>query len=157
MLDEPTLSRQWVVRRLQRLRAAELWGAPFRGGMATRMAPPEGSALGRQAAAARDRAHHLARLIQQLGSVPYGASRLARSLGTPAGWLLAAVAPGTARAAVRRLARHLLAEYASLEGLAESVPGIPGAVADRIRWLRRAVAAELEGLETDDPPPGSPT
>ncbi len=146
MLDDPTLSRQWVARRLQRALSVERWGAPLRAGLA---GGKDGvhRILAVQAAASEARAQRLVDLIQVLGSEPYSAVGVSTPLTRAAGRTLAAVSRGLANHAAAWLAEHTLSEYETLKAFVEDAPGIPAEISYGLAPLHREVVAEARALE----------
>jgi hypothetical protein len=146
MLEEPSLSRQWVARRLQRALALERWGAPLRRGLA-RLPGPPGEALAGHALAAEERAARLDELIRKVGSTPYPVGRIA----SPIARLLAATLARTSAAlgwrAATRLAAHTLSEYASLAAFIDGAPGIPDDIGLTLAPLHGQVEDELNRLQ----------
>ena len=127
MLDEPQLSRQWVVRRMQRAltidrTAAALLRGLAHGGGARR------PALARAAEEAAGRAERLLELIRAIGSVPYPSWGVASTAARWAGRFAARLPWSWQRYALRRLAAFTLAEYDALRAFVRTAVGIPDSV-----------------------------
>ena len=146
MLDDPTLSRQWVARRLQRALSVERWGAPLRAGLAGGKDGPH-RILVIHAAAAEERAQRLVELIQLLGSEPYSALGVSPPFTRAAGRSLAAVSRSLADRAAEWLAEHTLGEYEALNAVVEDAPGIPDEISYAIAPLRQKALEEARSLQ----------
>lgn len=145
MLDDPSLSRQWVARRLQRALTVERWGAPARAGLAHIGGTP-GHLLAEQADASRRRADHLETLIHEIGAEPYPSSGIGAPVARTVTRLLATVSARLGERLAHNLAEHTLSEYQSLEGFVQDAAGVPRDLHRRITPLHQEVAHELERL-----------
>jgi hypothetical protein len=145
MLDEPSLSRQWVARRLQRALTVERWGGPARTGL-SRLRGKEGRLLVEQGQAAEKRALILESLIREIGAEPYSTL----GIGAPTTRLASALLGRTSGYLARRLAtliaEHTLSEYRALEAFVQDAPGVPAGIFDRVTPMRAQSAHELEAL-----------
>ncbi|HEX9698023.1 MAG TPA: hypothetical protein VGD06_01070 [Acidobacteriota bacterium] len=145
MLEEPSLSRQWVARRLQRALALERWGSPLRRGLA-RLPGPPGEALASQALAAEERAARLDELIRRVGSTPYPAGRIGAPIARRLAATLARASVELGWRAATRLAAHTLSEYASLAAFIDGAAGIPDDIGAALAPLRDQVEDEMNRL-----------
>lgn len=147
MLDEPSLSRQWVVRRLQRAYMVDRWGGAFRSGL-VRSAPSESAAaLRSHAEAAHRRAETVRAAIHEMGSVPYASLGVLRFLSGLGGRLLGRLTPNLALRHLVRISRFTLGEYDALVALSDEAPGVPDSLAERLRSLLIGSRAEVDWLE----------
>lgn len=144
MLEDPSLSRQWVARRLQRALTVERWGAPARAGLARRTGRP---ILAAHAAAAERRATQLQALIREIGAVPYASRGIGAPLARAGAVLLGGLNRRLAAGMARRIAEHTLAEYRALAAFVEDAPGVPAELSARIAPLQQQALAELRELE----------
>ena len=142
MLDEPSLSRQWVVRRLQRALSMENRHAPLWRGMARRIDAPWDSVVGSSAVASRERARAIAEIIERLGSSPYPTFGFAQPLCSAAGSLLGVLSRRAALFTSRRAASHALAEYVGLAALVDGAEGVPEDLLDAVTPLLATAASE---------------
>lgn len=143
MLDDPSLSRQWVARRLQRALTVERWCGPARAGLARGRWR---QLLSAHASASRRRAAQLEELIRAVGSEPYGSWGVGAPLTRAAATLPALVSNRLSGRIARLIAEHTLSEYRALQALVEDAAGVPGGLVDRIRPLAVEAALELEML-----------
>ncbi|MFQ5743971.1 MAG: hypothetical protein ACE5HV_10335 [Acidobacteriota bacterium] len=143
MLDEPALSRQWVIRRLQRVLALERWCGPFRRGLARPLEPPYKAVLTAHADASATRAASVSRLIVDLRGTPYPTLGLAPPVAAAAGWCVARVSRRMALAACRRIAGYTLASYDGLMALGEDAAGVPEAVPEKLGSLLESTSDEV--------------
>ena len=145
IFDEPSISRQWVARRLQRALTVERWGGPARTGL-SRVAGKEGRLLVEQGKSAEERTRVLESLIRDVGAEPYSTL----GIGAPTTRFITALLGRTSGYLTRRLANliaeHTLSEYRSLEALVENAPGVPADLLDRVTPMRAQSAEELEAL-----------
>ncbi len=157
MLDEPTLSRQWVARRLQRALSVERWGAPLRQGLSY-AGGSRGSTLGDHGERASRRADVLEALIREVGAEPYGSLGIAPRLTRAA----AAIVGRTSSAATRKIAllmaEHTMSEYRALTALVQDAPGIGFDLLEAVRPMSEETAREFAEI-SDPQAPGasSPT
>ncbi len=149
MLDEPSLSRQWVARRLQRALSVERWCGPLREGFA-RSPSKTGEILRTHGASAADRALRLESLIREIGGEPYGSWGLGAKTARFGGRLVPMLSLGLTRRAARLVAEHTLAEYEALDAIVQDAPGIDGMLAEAIEPMGTQVASELEELGRGD-------
>ncbi len=158
MLDEPSLSRQWIVRRLQRALSMEYRHAPLWEGMAARIGAPWDSVARQSAGSARERARAIAEIIDGLGSSPYPTFGFAQPLCSAAGLLLGLVSRRAALSTSRRASSHALAEYVGLAALADGAEGVPEDLFDAVTPLLAAAtsgAAMFQESATGGGPPAS--
>lgn len=145
MLDEPSLSRQWVARRLQRALSVERWCGSLREGFARNPAKT-GKILLKHATSAKIRALRLESLIRETGSEPYGSWGLGFTTARFGGWLLARLNLGLMRRAAKLVAEHTLSEYETLEAFVQDAPGIDNALSEAIEPMHAQLGSELDEL-----------
>lgn len=145
IFDEPSISRQWVARRLQRALTVERWGGPARTGL-SRLRGDRGRLLLEHGQAAGKRAQTLESLIREVGAEPY----FALGIGAPTTRFAAALLGRTSGYLAHRLAtliaEHTLSEYRGLEAFVQDAPGVPADIFDRVISMRAQSAHELEAL-----------
>ena len=146
IFDEPSISRQWVARRLQRALSIERWGGAVRGGFGAIPGAP-GVLLARHADQAAGRAAVIYEQIESIGATPYGHITLLASLTRGAAGLFARVGRPFARKLALMLAEHTLSEYENLGALAEGAPGVPPEIAVALAPLQALALEELRELE----------
>lgn len=146
MLDEPSLSRQWVARRLQRALSVERWGAPLRVGLA-RVGGEGGRTLSNHGDTAARRARVLEELIREVGAEPYGAWSVGAHLTRAAASLVGHGSTGASRRIALLMAEHTLSEYRALEALVQEAPGVPADLHDAVTPMIDESARELRELE----------
>lgn len=145
MLDEPSLSRQWLARRLQRALMLDTCGAALRRGIG-RGAGIDDGVVDVHAASAEHRAATVAATIRTVGSEPYSSLRVSSWLATMAGRTLGLLGPWAWRSLLQRLADHTLSEYDALTALADGAPEAPEGLAGRLHSLVPTIEAEVESL-----------
>lgn len=153
MLDEPSLSRQWIVRRLQRALGMEQRHASLWAGMAGRAGKRWDSVVRASSESAAARAATLVAAIEELGSAPYPTVRIAGSLWSAAGWLLGTASRRAAVYTSRRAAAHALAEYVALSALVDGAAGVPESFIETVSpLLATAVsdAARFHGANANE-------
>ena len=148
MLDEPSLSRQWVARRLQRALSVERWGAPLRTGLA-RVGGEQGRTLRRHGENAAQRARALEALIRSVGAVPYGSWGVAAPLTRAAAALVGYSSAALTRRVSLLMAEHTLSEYSALEALVQEAPGVPRDLFDALTPMHGE--SELEFRQLAEP------
>ena len=146
IFDEPSISRQWVARRLQRALSIERWGGAVRGGFAS-LPDPTGALLGKHADAAASRASRIYDLIEAIGAKPYGHVAFGGSLVRGAARLFATVGRPPARKLAHMLAEHTLSEYENLGALTTDAPGVSVEIAAAIVPLQDQVLEEFRELD----------
>lgn len=145
MLDEPSLSRQWVARRLQRALSVERWGAPLRVGLA-RVGGERGSTLSNHGSAAARRALALEELIREVGAEPYAEWSVGARLTRAASSLVGRGSTAASRRIALLMAEHTLSEYRTLEALVQEAPGVPADLLDAVTPMYDECARELKEL-----------
>lgn len=145
MLDEPSLSRQWVARRLQRALSVERWGAPLRAGLA-RTGGERGRTLGEHGENAAQRARALEALIRSIGSEPYGSWGVGAPLTRAAATLVARTSTTVTRRVSLLMAEHTLSEYSALEALVQKAPGVPEDLFDALTPMHDESEREFRQL-----------
>ena len=145
MLDEPSLSRQWVARRLQRALSVERWCGPLREGFA-RNPSDSGEILRAHGASAADRAHKLESLIREMGGEPYGSWGLGANTARFGGRLVPLLSLRLTRHAAMLIAEHTLSEYQALDAIVQGAAGIDNTLSEAIEPMGTQVASELEEL-----------
>ncbi len=145
LFDEPGLSRQWVLRRLQRALTLDLAAAALQRGIAatTRRDATVASQL---AQAAQERADTVRQLVESLGSAPYSSLGLARAAAATGGRLMGLLGSWSWRRAVERLAEHTLSEYDLLRVLVDGAPGVDPGLVDRVPPLLASAGTSHRSL-----------
>jgi len=142
---EPSISRQWVARRLQRALTVERWGGPARTGL-SHLRGEGGRLLLAHGRTAGKRAQTLELLIREVGAEPY----FAFGIGAPTTRFTTALLGRTSGYLAHRLAtliaEHTLSEYRALEAFVQDAPGVPADIFDRVTPMRAQSADELEAL-----------
>lgn len=149
MLEDPDLSRQWVLRRLQRALALDRAGAALRRGISSTARGPARDTVARYAEHAQARAAAVADAIGRSGGVPYSSVGLARAASRAGGTVLGLLGARAWAPLVLRLAQHTLSEYESLAALLKDAPGVPAEMAATVEPLVEGIAhetAEISGL-----------
>ena len=147
MLDEPSLSRQWVARRLQRALSVERWCGPLRLGFA-RSAGHTGQVLDKHGTNAAQRAARLEALIRNVGSEPYSSRGIGARTARLGGRLLPLLSSRLTLRAAGLVAEHTLSEYEALEAFVRDAPGIDAELAETILPMHAQVASELAELSS---------
>ena len=146
MLDEPSISRQWVARRLQRALSIERWCGSLREGFA-RKPDRLGQILRTHSCNAESRALSLESMIRATGSEPYGSWGLGfKSAARLGGSILAHLSLRLKYVTAELVAKHTLSEYVSLVAFLEDAPGIDRALPDAIEPMQVQTLYELEEL-----------
>ena len=146
MLDDPGLSRQWVLRRLQRALTLDLAAGAYRRGLRRFARQTDGAFLRRFETAAADRCETARTMIRELGSTPYSSVGLARLAARLGGTVSAAVGAFAWRPLLRRLVDETVAEYDALAAFLDDAVGVPTGLAERIRVHEDEIRAEAEWL-----------
>lgn len=149
MLEDPSLSRQWVARRLQRALSLEYWGGAARRGLA-RSRGSLGPLMAAHAASSASRANDLEAMIRKIGSTPYPSWGLGARLTPPVIGGFARLGAALAGRLARVLAEHTLSEYRTLEAFIEDAPGVAPEIGQRVAPMRTQAAAELTALREAD-------
>ena len=146
MLDEPSLSRQWVTRRLQRALSVERWCWALRGGFA-RKPGRTGQILREHSDNSESRALRLESMIREAGSEPYGTSGLGFKAARLGGSVLAHLSLRLMYQAAELIAEHTLSEYVSLMAFLEDATGFDRALPEAIKPMHLQALVELEELK----------
>ncbi len=146
MLDEPSLSRQWVTRRLQRALSVERWCWALREGFA-RKPGRTGQILREHSDNSESRALRLESMIREAGSEPYGTSGLGFKAARLGGSILAHLSLRLMYQAAELVAEHTLSEYVTLAAFLQDAPGIDKALPEAIEPMHLQALAELEELK----------
>ncbi len=145
--DHPDLSRQWVLRRLQRALTTDLAAAALLSGLSSSARRPHRATLAELGSGTAARAETLRALIRELGSAPYSSMGLARGLCTAGGYALGWAGVALWRSCVRRLAAHTLSEYDLLIGLVDGAGGVDPRLVERLRPLLVSARSQHQSLE----------
>jgi len=145
MLDEPSLSRQWVARRLQRALSVERWGAPLRLGLA-RVGGDHGRTLSNHGDTAARRARVLEELIRDVGAEPYSSWGVGARLTRAAASLVGHGSTAASRRIAMLMAEHTVSEYRTLEALVQEAPGVPTELLDAVAPMSAESAREFREL-----------
>jgi hypothetical protein len=145
MLDEPTLSRQWVARRLQRALSVERWGAPLRSGL-SRVGGAPGDTLRGHGETAANRARILEDLIREIGSEPYGSWGIGAKVTRAAASLVGHSSSAATRRIALLMAEHTMSEYRALEAVVQESPGVSFDLLTTVTPLRDESAREFAEL-----------
>lgn len=147
---EPSISRQWVARRLQRALTVERWGGPARTGL-SRLGGTVGGLLLEHGQTAGKRAQTLEYLIREIGAEPY----FALGIGAPSTRFAAALLGRTSGYLSYRIAtliaEHTQSEYRALEAFVQDAPGVSNEIFDRVTPMRAQSVHELEALAAPHP------
>lgn len=128
MLEDPVISRQWVLRRLQKTLTADLAVAGFVRGLESHAGERWSEALACAEERISDRARRVRELIEHEGGTPYSSVGLGRAASRVGGWLLGLLGHRLWRPLLLRFAEQ---SYAELDGLAAFARGAPG-VSERV-------------------------
>lgn len=145
MLEDPSLSRQWVARRLQRALSLEYWGGPARAGLA-RCKGPLAALMADHATHSLARRNALEALIRDIGSHPYSSWGIGARVTPSATGCVAMISRGLAARVASMLAEHTLSEYRTLEAFVEDAPGVTAEIRHRVGPMQRQVSGELAAL-----------
>ncbi len=149
IFDEPSISRQWVARRLQRALTVERWGSPARTGL-SRLGGEAGQLLLEHGQTAGQRAQTLESLIRDIGAEPY----FALGIGAPTTRFATALLGRTSSYLAHRLATliaaHTQSEYRALEAFVQDAPGVSADIFDRVTPMRAQSVDEFEALTDAD-------
>ena len=145
--DHPDLSRQWVLRRLQRALTIDLAAAALLSGLATSVQKCHQPLLSSLANSSAARAETLRSLILELDSAPYSSIGLGRKVSTVGGFALGWTGAAIWRPCVRRLTEHMLSEFDLLISLADGAGGIDSHLVDRLRPLLVSAQDQNTALE----------
>lgn len=140
MLDEPSLSRQWVLRRMQQCLTTELAAHAFAAGLAASAGSPHTSGLRELEACSARRVDLLERSIRGEGGAPYSSVGLARATSRLGGRVMGLLGAWSWRPILDRVLEHAAGELDALAGFAATADGIDPDLADRLRPL----AAEVQ-------------
>ena len=147
LFDHPDLSRQWVLRRLQRALTADLAAAALLSGLAASVRKRHRPLLTDLASGAAARAARLREVIIELGSAPYSSIGLGRRLSMVGGFALGWTGAAVWRPCIRHLVAHMLSEYDLLIGLTDGAEGVSSRLVERLRPLLVSAQHQNESLE----------
>jgi hypothetical protein len=142
IFDEPSISRQWVLRRLQRALTTDLAAAAFQSGISRTCRRDRRAQVAALAAAGQARADTVRTLIESEGSVPYQSIGMARLGARVGGTLVGIVGAWVWGPVLRRLAEHLLQEYDLLIAFIRDAPGVSPALAARAEPLLESARSD---------------
>ncbi len=145
IFDEPSISRQWVARRLQRALTVERWGGPARTGL-SHLGGEAGRLLLEHGQAAGKRAQTLESLIRDVGAEPYYAVGIGAPTTRFATALLGRTNGYLAHRLATLIATHTQSEYCALEAFVQDAPGVSADIFDRVTPMRAQCVHELEAL-----------
>ena len=134
LFDEPSISRQWVLRRLQQALTTDLAAGAFQRGLSRSCRRADRGLLSQLAEAAETRADAVREMITDEGGIPYQSIGLARACSRLGGTILGPLAIAW-RPGLRLLAEHTLQEYDALAAQVSTAPGISDELAPRARPL----------------------
>ena len=147
MLDEPSISRQWVARRLQRALSMERWCGALREGFGQKQ-DRTGQILRAHSGNAESRALRLESMIRETGSEPYGSWGLGfKATARLGGSALAHLSLRLMYQAAELIAEHTLSEYVNLMAFLEDATGIDRALPEAIKPMHLQALVELEELK----------
>ena len=153
MLEEPSLSHQWVVRRLQRALTLDLAaGALYRGLSAAGPASYR-ETLGAVGRSAATRARLLDEMIRSEDSVPYSSIGLSRALCRLGGHLAGRLPWQWWHGWLVRLAEHTLSEYDAWQGFVAGAIGIGDTGRRLAPDLLQSAEADYASLSGSGPEP----
>ncbi len=158
MLDHPQLTRQWLLRRLQRALTFDLATAAFRLGLAGTARGSSSTVLATHGQRAKARAESISAAIVQLGSAPYSSLGLSRAAARLGGGVLGLAGEWAWRPLLQRLAHHTLSEYDTLRGFLRGQSDLPLADLNRAsaKWMTE-IAEEVRWMDANSQPnSGSP-
>ena len=147
MLEDPGLSRQWVLRRMQRALTLDRVGSAWRAGLAGSEPDHAGAVMQEAAAGATARADTMEALIRSVGGAAYSSiglsPLLARWLGAGLRWL----GSWAWLTLACRLARHMLSEYTNLVALIHGAAAAPPGSTKRLEPILVLLDRELKAVE----------
>ena len=146
MIEEPVLSRQCVLRRLQRALTTDQAVAALEHGVASAAGGAGADSLTSLARASDARVATLRELIAELGSRPYSSIGLARGASRIGGYLLGFLGTWAWGPSLRRISTHVLSEYDVLVAFVDHAPGVDGTLVDRLRPLLESARRQHEVL-----------
>lgn len=146
MLDDPGLSRQWVLRRLQKQLTTDRALHALEAGIARTAHPRARPMLHELATTTAARAEHLRRLVEAEGGAPYSSIGMARAASRLAGLALGLAGAWAWRALVVRLTTQAYAELDALTALARGAPGVSPDLAAALEPRLAGARADLERL-----------
>lgn len=132
MLEDPGISRQWVLRRLQKALSADLAVAALLAGMERTAGGRWRETVAFAGERAADRARVARELIVHEGGAPYSSVGLARGASRVGGWLLGLLGPRIGRLVLVPVAEQSYAELDGLVAFARTASGVSGEVAARL-------------------------
>lgn len=154
MLDDPGLSRQWVLRRIQKQLTTDLAAAAFLRGLLAAGGDRADLPVRRLADSSSERIEVLRAVIVQEGGTPYSSVGLARFLSHLAGRLAGLLGAWCWRTPVRELARHVAAELDTLVAFTRGAAGVDPGLDGRLRPLADRATADLAWVRPPENPPG---
>lgn len=151
LLEDPDLSRQWVLRRLQRALTLDLAATALESGIAVTARDPDRETARLLAGDARRRSEVIRTLIETLGSVPYSSIGLARAGARVGGTLLGLLGGWAWRMPLRKLATHTLSEYDALLAFVDGAEGIELDLTAQVGPLLESAQRDLKALAVAAP------
>lgn len=146
ILQHPDISRQWVLRRLQKALTIDLALASFQEGVARAAGRAEGAPIAEMARDTAARSAVLDSLIRELGSEPYSSVGLARGASRLGGRLLGVLRTPT-RSALLRLTEEIMSEYDVLVAFVDGAPGVEPGLERRLRPLADSARRQYETVK----------
>lgn len=132
MLDDPGISRQWVLRRLQKVLTTDLAVAALLTGLLARSRAPWRQPLEIACRRTTDRARLVREIIEREGGAPYSSVGLARAGSRAGGWLLGLLGPRFWLPVLRPILETTYAELDGLAAFAHGAAGVSPAVGEQI-------------------------
>ncbi len=145
LFDEPSISRQWVLRRLQKALTTDLAAGAFETGLSRSCSRPDRELLSELAEAAETRAGTVREMIIVEGGTPYQSIGLARACSRVGGLFLGPLAFAW-RPGLRLLAEHTLQEYDALLAQVRTAPGISDQLAPQAEPLLESARRDYAAL-----------
>jgi hypothetical protein len=146
IFEEPSISRQWVLRRLQRALTTDLAAASFQRGISKTCRRDRRAIVAALAASGESRADRLRTLITSEGSVPYQSIGMARLGARFGGGLIGIVGAWAWAPLLRRLTEHMLQEYDLLVAFARDAPGVSADLATHAEPLLESARSDFTAI-----------
>ncbi len=145
LFDEPSISRQWVLRRLQKALTTDLAAGAFQRGLGRSCPRADRELLATLAEGAETRATAVREMIVGEGGAPYQSIGLARACSHAGGTLLGPLTFAW-RPGMRLLAEHMLQEYDALVAQVRTAPGVSDALTPSAEPLLESARSAHEML-----------